>query len=153
MSKFKDQDQEAYDDLVLAQTILGQLGYTLTSDGKYYKDYGIQNGSTVRMVPIFDHGMSMDVQRRLTGFTIVTSKQIPIVEGIPAPFEEFPIECIDDVNTIINSLAPLSKISPVESFMVTQICSSCNNEVHSFMYMNGQYICLNCAGFSDSESR
>ena len=143
----KDQQEEAIDALMIIQSILGQLGFTLTSDSAYYKDYANSDGDAIRIIPVFDHGISVDVHRKLTGFNVIRSKFIPIIEGIQAPLDQIPMECLDDVSKIINSLAPFSKPPLAETFMVTQTCSMCDRDTESFLYFNGAYVCTKCAGY------
>jgi hypothetical protein len=143
----KSQTEGAIDALLVIQGILGQLGFTLTSDNKYYKDYASTDGDAIRIIPVFDHGISVDIHRKLTGFNVIKSKVIPIVEGLSAPLDQIPVECLDDVSKIINTLAPFSKPPLAETFMITQNCSMCGDEVESFLYINGTYTCTKCAGY------
>lgn len=144
-----DQQTSAMADLMIIQSVLGQLGFTLTSDGKYYKDYALSDNTAMRIIPVFDHGMSVDIQRRLTGFNLVTNKLIPVVQGISVNIDDYPVECVDDITKIISILAPLSRSAMSENFMMTQTCSMCANDVSSYIYMGGKYMCLRCAGLSD----
>lgn len=145
----KNQQELAIATLQVVQQILGQLGFTLTADRGYYKDYGLTDGSVARLIPIFDKGISLDMSYRLTGFDIITSKRIHFVEGLPAPVEEFPFEMSDDVKSLIAGLAPASKPPLSESFMVTAECAQCGKDVESFVHIGNQYTCLQCLGIKD----
>jgi hypothetical protein len=146
-----NQVQETMATLLNTQKLLGDLEFTLTSDGRYYKDYGLVNGSSVRIVPTFDKGISLDVRVKLVGFTITTSKTIDVIDGVSTSITDFPIECTDDITKIIGALAPFSRPPLDETFMVTQICSTCNQDSHSYMLIGGEYQCLRCSGFHTEE--
>lgn len=148
----KNQQEQAIDTLLAVQSLMGQLGFTMTSDGGYYKDYAVDGDSIVRLTPVFDRGISLDMSYRLVGFDMTTRKQIHIVEGLPAPIEQFPIECVDDVKNVVTSLAPGSRTQMVESFMVMVTCNMCGNEVASYLHNKNGYTCLKCMGMSEDES-
>lgn len=147
----KNQQEQALDTLIAVQSLMGQLGFTMTSDGGYYKDYGVGDDSYARLTPIFDKGISLDMSYKLVGFNLSVNKQVHIVEGLPAPLEEFPIECVDDVKNVVANLAPGSRTQMVESFMVTATCSMCGNDVASYLHNKDGYTCLKCMGMSDEQ--
>lgn len=149
--KKPDQADEAMDTLRAVQSLMGQLDFTMTADGSYYKNYGIGDDSVMQLVPVFDKGISLDVSYKLVGFNMVTSRRVHIVEGLPAPVESFPIECVDDVKSIVQSLAPGSRTQLTETYMVTAVCSMCDNEVSSYVQQSGQFTCLKCMGMVDTD--
>lgn len=150
MSK-KNQQVEAMSMLQTVQLLLGQLGFTLNGDGSYYKDYGLNDGSAVRVVPVFDRGISIDVSYKLVGFNLTSSRRVQFVDGLPAPMEEFPFETVDDIRSLVTGLAPSSSQQMSDTHMIMATCSQCGNEVESFLHIKNAYTCLKCLGMSDSE--
>jgi hypothetical protein len=146
----KNQREDAMSTLQTAQLLLGQLGFTLNGDGSYHKDYGTTDGSIVRLIPVFDKGISLDVAYRLTGFTVIHQKQIHFVDGLPAQVEEFPMETMADVKNLVSGLAPSSRSQMTDSYMITISCCQCGNDAESFIQLKGQYTCLKCVGMTDA---
>ena len=137
--------QQAMDSLVKIQTLLGELGYTLDKQG-YYKDYGLLNGSLTRITPIFDKGMSVDLQYNLSALSIAGHEIISIVHGQPVALDKIPSEARTDVMRMLAELAPGALLPKSESFILTMSCSSCKEVVSSFFSNKGEVQCLKCLG-------
>lgn len=140
----KDQQRLAMESLQKTQETLGLLGYTISSAG-WHKDYGLHDGSVVRLMPVFDRGISLDVSYKLTGIQISSIKFVPFEDGIPVQLEQFPRECIEDVAAIASVLAPHARAPAQEVFILTSVCEQCSEEVSSFIQVDGHYSCLKCA--------
>jgi hypothetical protein len=139
-----NQKDKALQDLIFIQEALGALGFTLAGDNTYYKDYGLLDGSVVRIIPHFDKGISVDMSYRLCALTVTNTRTVPIVEGKPVQFEYFPRECLNDVTQMLANLAPQSRMPLKETYIITAICDKCGLEVSSFFQDKGRRLCLKC---------
>jgi hypothetical protein len=137
---------EAIQNLEHVQQLFGELEFTLTRTG-YYKDYGLANGTTVRIVPMFDKGVSLDMRYDLSAISVAGNEIIPIVAGRQIAFDKIPAECREDVLRILAELAPGALISKKESFILTMICTKCRKEISSYLSIKGVVKCLKCAGY------
>jgi len=137
---------EAIQNLEHVQQLFGELEFTLTRTG-YYKDYGLSNGTIIRIVPIFDKGVSLDMRYDLSAISVAGSEIIPIVAGRQIAFDKIPSECRDDVLRILAELAPGALIPKKESFILTMICTKCRKEISSYLSIKGVVKCLKCAGY------
>lgn len=147
----KNQQRQALDNFQKVQEMFGTLGYTINSTG-WYKDYGLHDGSVVRLVPVFDKGISLDMAYKLVGIQISSIKFIPFEDGRPVQLEQFPRECMEDVAVIASKLASHTRTPVQEVFILTTTCEQCSNEVSSFIQVDGHYSCLECAGLLSSNS-
>jgi hypothetical protein len=137
------QQQQSIDGLIKIQELLGELGFTLTPDG-YYKDYASANNTLTRIVPVFDKGMSIDMQYALSGLSITGHETIPIISGLQIEFAKVPAECREDVMRMLAELAPGALVSKEETFIVNMICTECKDNVHSYISLKGVVTCINC---------
>jgi hypothetical protein len=145
-----DQQDDAMHGLLVVQELLGSLGFTLTSDGNYYKDYALLDGGIARLAPVFDRGISLDVSYNLVGFNLTNSKFISAASLLEA---DLPAECKSDMGVIINGISSTTSRQMVETFMVTTVCATCGEEVNSFLRLGGKDVCVRCMGYSDGQSR
>lgn len=136
--------KESLDELVYYQVLLGELGFTISGDGSYYKDYGLLDGSILRLVPNFDTGISLDSKFRLSAITINSSKTVPILEGGQTRLNEFPRECMGDVMQMMATMAPQSRMPLQETFIITEHCTMCGDKVSSFFKKQEETLCLDC---------
>ncbi len=128
------------------QLLLGELGFILTPDG-YYKEYGLVNGGTVKIAPIFDKGLSVDLHYDLSALEISGSEAITIQSGQPVALDRIPSEARTDVMRMLAELAPAALLPKTENFILTMICSRCKNTVSSFFNLEGTVECLHCLGY------
>jgi len=128
------------------QVLLGELGFVLTGGG-YHKDYGLLNGSVVRIQPIFDKGLSVDMQYNLVSLSVAGHEVISIVSGEPLALNRIPAECRVDVLRMLAELAPNALIPKVENFIISMICTECKENVSSFFNLKGTITCLECLGY------
>ena len=138
--------QQALDSLTKIQILLGDLGFTLTQNG-YYKDYGSVNGSTTRIVPIFDKGLSLDLQYNLTAVSVEGQETIEIARGQPVALDRIPSEARTDMMRMLAELAPDALLPKTESFILVMTCSSCTEVVSSYFVNEGDVKCLECLGY------
>lgn len=141
-----NQKQHAIKSLEKIQLLLGELGFVLTPEG-YHKDYGLLNGATVRISPIFDKGMSMDMQYNLTALSIAGHEVVPIVTGQPVALDKVPGEARVDIMRMLAELAPDALMPKTESFILTMMCIECKETVSSFFNLKGTVKCLDCMGY------
>lgn len=140
--------KQAMDSLVKIQVLLGELGYTLDKQG-YYKDYGILNGSLTRITPIFDKGISIDLQYNLSALSIAGHEIISIIHGQPVALDKIPGEARADVMRMLAELAPGALLPKFESFILTMSCATCKEVVSSFFSNKGEVQCLKCLGYEE----
>lgn len=140
------QKSQALASLQKIQLLLGELGFTLAADG-YFKDYGLLNGSVVRIAPIFDKGMSLDMHYNLSALAVTGHETITIVTGQPVALDRVPGEARVDVMRMLAELAPEALIPKTESFIMTMICTDCHETVSSFFNLKGIVKCLECSGY------
>lgn len=128
------------------QEVFGELGYTLSGVNAYYKDYGTANGETIRLMPVFDQGLSNDKSFSLVAIDIMSHKRVELVPGAPAPLHEFPRECLADVSVILIRLAPDIAITAKKTVhIIVAECDTCKLHVESFIHNKGATECLRCA--------
>lgn len=151
MQGYKNQQEQAMADLMRVQQLMGRLGFTMTADSGYYKDYGLMSGGSARLVPVFDKGISVNSSFKLIGVNIVNSVFIPIVESASPQLDGVPRECIDDVMSIIGELQPIAYQPMSETFMITATCGDCGNDVASFLQISGTVKCLRCMGYTEDQ--
>lgn len=144
-----NQQEQAIKDLLETQTLMGELGFTLTSDGSYYKDYGTADGGIARIVPVFDKGVSMDMAFKLVGFSIQTSHFVPVTQGMIVATDRLPTECRSDADKLMAKIGAQARKPMSENFMITITCSSCNNETPSFFQFGTRQVCMKCMGYGD----
>jgi ribosomal protein S27E len=139
-----DNTNPALQSLINFQNLLGELGFTLSGDGGYYKDYGLLNGGQARLIPLFDQGLSADPTYVLSGIQIANQQTIPILQNGGTALDQFPRECLEDVTKMIATMAPQSRIPNRESFIVTAQCNICSKTVSSFSRVDEKVSCLSC---------
>lgn len=137
---------QALKSLEKIQVLLGELGFVLAADG-YYKDYGLSSGANVRIAPIFDKGLSIDLQYNLVALAVAGQETITIVTGQPVALDRVPGECRTDVMRMLAELAPDALVPKTESFILTMVCTECKELVSSFLNLKGTVKCLECSGF------
>lgn len=137
------QKQQALDSLVKIQVLLGELGFTLMQDG-YFKDYGTVNGSVVRIAPIFDRGLSLDLQYNLSALCVTGQETITIERGQPVALDRVPSEARTDVMRMLAELSPGALLPKTETFIMIMTCSSCADVVSSYFVNEGEVKCLKC---------
>lgn len=144
-----NQQSDAINNLLVVQDLLGGLGFTLTSDNSYYKDYGLVDGTIMRLIPVFDKGISLDMAYKLVGFNITSTKYIPAVSDLhwSSVTGDVPAECKNDVSVIMRTIGSIDRKPLTENFMITAICSACNDEASSFFRVKGKDICVKCMGY------
>jgi hypothetical protein len=142
------QHTKAVENLDRIQRLLGELNFTLTKNG-YYKDYGTNNGSTTRIIPIFDKGLTLDVQYNLSAMEVTNSEIIPVITGKTVSFDKIPAECRDDIIRMLAELSPEAIIPKTESFILTMICTKCREEVYSYFSLKGVIKCIKCMGYKE----
>jgi len=120
------------------------LGFTLSGDGTYYKDYGLINGGQTRLIPLFDQGLSSESTYTLNGIQIVNQQIIPILHNGETALDQFPRECLEDVTKMIATMAPQSRIPNKESFIITAQCCICSETVSSFSRVGEKVNCIPC---------
>lgn len=136
--------KKTLNELIAIQTTLGGLGFSISGDGSYYKEYGLLDGSVVRLVPHFDQGISLDNTYTLSAVSIQSVRTIPIEGNAGATLSAVPRECVEDMTAMLASMAPQSRVAPQESYIISEKCSSCDNEVSSFFRKDGEVLCLTC---------
>jgi hypothetical protein len=141
--------KEVMDSLLDVQDVFGQLGFTLTGDQRYYKDYATGEDTTIRLTPQFDRGTPFAQEFKLNGFHVTTQTFVPIVDGQPMPFDRFPRVLTEDLSTIFARLTPSSRMPLKESFLITVPCDGCGKEASSFFQVKGTFKCLKCMGYED----
>lgn len=145
---------KALDDLIKAQVTLGDLGFTLLPNNTYYKDYGLVNGGIVRIVPIFDKSISLAKEYSLVALEIVDYDRIEINSNEPIALEKFPMECMEDVTSILARLVPeVAMAQRKQTFIINADCSECKRNVHSFIKLGDVVTCLPCFGLEDLQSK
>lgn len=142
----RNQQELAIENLTNIQNTLGELGFTLSGDRSYFKDYGLFDGSTVRLVPVFDKGISIDMSYRMVGISVSNTKFVPMSDGIPVQLEQFPRECFEDVAQVVSKLAPHARTPLKESYILTAECNECGDAASSFVQVSNVQMCLDCAG-------
>lgn len=126
------------------QNTLGRMDFTLLPDGTYYKDYGLLDGAVLRIVPHFNYGISLEEELTLVSIDVNSVRNIPIVSHGKTALNEFPRECMDDVATMIATMAPQSRMPLKESYIVEAECDHCKQIVSSFFTVDGRHTCLDC---------
>lgn len=130
--------------LVAFQTLLGDMGFTLSGNGTYYKDYRLHNGSNVRLIPHFNTDPSTSKVHQLSAISINNSKIVLIKENGNTELGEFPKECMEDVTKMIVMMAPQSRMILKETYVITEHCNMCSNKISSFFKKDGEAYCINC---------
>ncbi len=138
--------QQALDSLTKIQILLGDLGFTLTHDG-YHKYYGLLDGSTVKVTPVFDKGLSIDLQYNLSALAVEGQQLISIARGQPVALDRVPSEARTDVMRMLAELAPDALLPKTESFILTMTCSECTEVVSSYFVREGDVKCLKCLDY------
>lgn len=136
--------KKTLNELIAIQINLSNLGFSIGGDGNYYKEYGLLDGSTIRLVPHFDQGMSLDNTYILSSVAIQSMKVVPIEGNAGTTLSEFPRECVEDVTTMLATMAPQSRIAQKETYIINETCSQCKTEVSSFLRKGGEILCLSC---------
>ncbi len=134
-------------ELLNVQDAMGELGFTLTPQRTYYKDYSNKDGSVSRITPIFDTGMSYDQQYRLSTISITTVKHIPIVDNGNVEWKEFPSASVADISTIIAKLSSAGRQKIGNQYIISQECLKCKKVVPEFILVDKQSYCLSCMGY------
>ena len=140
------QKEQAIQSLIKIQTLLGELGFVLTQTG-YHKDYGLHNGGISRIIPVFDTGISTDMQYNLSALSVAGEHIIPIVAGQPIALDKIPGECRVDVMRMLAELSPNALLPKIETFIISMNCTSCKESVNSYLNIEGVVTCLACAGY------
>ncbi len=125
------------------QLILGELGFTLTPEG-YCKEYGKVDGGTIKITPVFDKGLSVDMHYDLSALEISGSGIILIQSGQPIALDRVPSEARSDVMRMLAELAPGALLPKTENFILTMVCNECKDVVSSFFSLEGTVKCLKC---------
>jgi hypothetical protein len=135
----------ALDKLIHAQDVLGNLGFIITSGGRYYKQYA-ENEAVIKIEPLFDRGVSFDVDHVLTGLMISRQEFVPITDSYV--LSKLPKVAQVDVETLLRELEVKlsSQAEPTHIDMVT--CHGCGKKVSDWIQnvKSGEYLCIDkCA--------
>jgi len=134
-------DNTARDKIINWQTKFGELGFTLTSDFTYYKDYGVGDNSVVRLMPRFDGGTDSQRDFSLTGFSIVTNSFIS-VDKLNLGKLGLHHDCTKDIISIMSNCG--DGFSNKESFIIEEECSVCATITNSFIVEDDKLLCMDC---------
>ncbi len=145
MSKIHDnQTSEAFDDLVQAQDVLGKLGFTLTANQTYHKDYGTVNGVVIRISPVFDRGTPFDTRFKLCGINVATSYTVNINAGSPVEWGDIPKEAVEDTMSMVAQLTTIGRNVPEENHVMITKCCKCNSESPDYLTTEDGPVCMEC---------
>jgi hypothetical protein len=133
--------KNALNKLIDMQELLGALEFTLTNDQVYYKDYGLQDGVTMRVVPHFDKGTSSSKNFEVTGFSVMTNRFVSVTDLV-ADNVQFSKECISDLIAIATKTGSTELY---KRFIVNEACSECSKLVSSFVLVDNKFYCVRCA--------
>lgn len=133
---------EAMGQLVAMQETLGSLGFTLTPEQVYYKDYGSQDGGSYRLMPVFDTGIESLKNFKIVGFKVISVKTVDVIDGM-AQIAKMPVECIEDASVIL-ARANGHNRSMTKNFIITAQCAKCFKTVSSYTHRDGVSTCISC---------
>lgn len=131
------------EDIKIIQKSLGDLGFNLTSDNTFYKEY-VVNNKKVKLIPNFvTYSGTVGKSYRLASVKI-GKVVVPIEQGT-TKFNKLPPECISDVMAIIANLAADIALAPKEDiYIYTAMCDKCGTMSNSFFKMGQHTLCITC---------
>jgi len=140
--------KQSLENLIFAQDSLGGLGFTLQSNGVYYKDYVTVNGDNIRISPVFDSGTASAMTHELVAIDVVGHYRLPISHKKDFSLEKVPRECLDDVQTILVKFVPDMVLDKKpEVHIITALCKKCKKLSPSFLKIGDKVTCIKCIGF------
>jgi hypothetical protein len=144
MPKTDNQGYEAFDDLVQVQDVLGKLGFTLTANQTYHKDYGTANGTIIRISPIFDRGTPFDTRFKLCGINVSSNYTVNIVAGTPVEWRDIPKEAVEDTMSMVAQLTTMGRDVPEENHIMVTRCNHCNSDSPDYLTTENGPVCMEC---------
>lgn len=129
------------EDLIHIQKKLGDIGFFMASDDEFYKEYIIGGKRTRLAINLV--AVNGEKTFRLASVKI-GQVVVPIVQG-KTRFDKVPNECIDDVMTVVASLAADEALMPKdEVYIYSAVCSKCSELSNSFFKLDNDTICIKC---------
>jgi ribosomal protein S27E len=131
----------ALDKLIHAQSVLGNLGFIITSGGRYYKQYA-EGDAVIKIEPLFDRGTSFDVDHVMSGLMISRQEFVPVTDTYV--LGKLPKVAQLDIETLLRELEVkiAGHADPIHIDTVT--CHGCGKKVSDWIQMtkSGEYLCI-----------
>jgi hypothetical protein len=135
----------ALDKLIHAQNVLGNLGFIITSGGRYYKQYA-EGDAVIKVEPLFDRGTSFDVDHIMSGLMISRQEFVPVTDTYV--LGKLPKVAQLDIETLLRELEVKIAGHADPTHIDTVTCHGCGKKVSDWIQMtkSGEYLCIDkCA--------